>query len=250
MLGPEKCRDNFPELSAAAAILRRHIEIFEYVPGQTSLKWEEIVAPGYVTINGPNLHLVRIGDDHFHVGIPKATAVAEAYQKQTTEMLDMLNTLPSKGLYQGAPPPPPLPRKPPHATNNTTYASPAGHLSQGNSPSTINRAEHQEEEVADFGTNQRTEGSGSDDSANSFQQRAKKRITPDDKYQFLGDDVGYVRLKPKKRVIKNKLRNNKQKKWVMSMKRHWNTSKKDACMAAITIRRCDLSSVSIVTMFV
>jgi hypothetical protein len=79
---------------------------------------------------------------------------------------------------------------------------------------------------------------GSDDSE---ERRAKKRITPDAKYQFLGDEYGFLRLSPKKRAIKNKMRNNLQNKWVMSMKRHWKTQKQNACMAAITIKRCDLS---------
>ncbi len=48
MLGTHKGRGNFPELSAAAAILQRHIEIFEYVAGETDLKWEEIMAPGSI----------------------------------------------------------------------------------------------------------------------------------------------------------------------------------------------------------
>jgi hypothetical protein len=246
MLGPLKCRGHFPELCAAAAILQRHIEIFEYVPGETSLKWEEIVAPGNQTIHGPNLQLVRIGDDHYHVGTPRATAVAEAYRNQTAEMVKMLYNVPNKSLYQG-PPPPPLPPRSPHATKINTLPTTAGHFPLGNPPPSINRAEHQEEEVADFDTNKSPEGSDSDGSATSSQQRAKRRITPDEKYQFLGDDVGFVRLKSHKRVIKNKLRNNKQKKWVMSIKRHWNTAKKDACMAAITIRRCDLSKASIVS---
>ncbi len=104
-----------------------------------------------------------------------------------------------------------------------------------------------EEDMAALESNESTAGNDSDGLSDSSQQRAKKRITPDAKYQFLGDDIGYLCLKPKKRVIKNKLRNNKQKKWVMSMKRHWHTSTKDASMAAITIKRCDLSSVCIVT---
>ncbi len=56
-------------ITAAACILERHIEIFEYVAGETALKWEEILAPAHVTVKGPNLQLVRIGDDHYHVGI-------------------------------------------------------------------------------------------------------------------------------------------------------------------------------------
>ena len=191
--------------------MQRHIEIFEYVPGETSLQWEEILAPGNLTIQGPNLQLVRIGDDHYHVGIPRAMAVTEAYRNQTAEMVEMLNNLPNKSAYQG-PPPPPLPPRSPHATNINTLPTTAGHFTLGNPPPSINRAEHQVEDVADFDTNKSTgEGSESDGSATSSQQRAKKRITPDEKYQFLGDDVGFVRLKSHKRVIKNKLRNNKEK---------------------------------------
>ena len=52
--------------------------------------------------------------------------------------------------------------------------------------------------------------------------------------------------RPKKRVLKNKMRNYLQKKWVMSMKRHWKTKKQNANMAAITIKRSDLSKVGYV----
>ena len=128
----------------------------------------------------------------------------------------MLQNLPTKLLHPPLPPPP-LPPAPHRATHNQTLTA------------------NTEEFPGD------TESEGSFDRS---QQRAKKRITPDAKYQFMGDDVGFVRLKGKKRVIKNKLKNNNQKKWTMSMKRHWNTAQKDKCMAAISIKRSELSSVS------
>ena len=252
MLGTQKGRCNFPELSAAAAILQRHIEIFEYIAGETDLKWEEIMAPAYVTVTGPNLQLVRIGNDHYHVGITMEKAVAEAYRTQTAEMVDMLYNH-SKQRTNGGPPPPPPPLPPnlsQHATGRHNIPQSMSRFSIGNAPLLDNGAVDQQEDRGASDTNQSSDGSDSDDSADSSQKRAKKRITPDAKYQFLGDDLGYLRLKPKKRVIKNKLRNNKQKKWVMSMKRHWNTTKKNKCMEAITIKRSDLSKVTIVTKYV
>ena len=109
-------------ITAAACILERHIEIFEYVPGETTLKWEEILAPAHVTVKGPNLQLVRIGDDHYHVGIPQATTVAEAYRRQTAEMMDLLHNGPTKHL-QPPQPPPPLPPRPPPVNYNGTLSS-------------------------------------------------------------------------------------------------------------------------------
>jgi hypothetical protein len=225
MLGPKPSRGNFPELAAAAAVLKRHIEIYTYAVGDTTLKWEEIVSPANVNVEGPNISLVRIGDDQYHVGIRTPGSAGESQRTETANMLGLLDKMQklhqdnARSLQQPPPPPPKhLKTQQPHEASDK--GTEEGAESQDNSASSDNE--------------------GSDDSE---ERRAKKRITPDAKYQFLGDDYGFLRLPPKKRVIKNKMRNNLQKKWVMSMKRHWKTQKQNACMAAITIKRCDLSKV-------
>jgi hypothetical protein len=73
--------------------------------------------------------------------------------------------------------------------------------------------------------------------------RRKKRITEDGMWEYLGDDKGFVRLAPAKQPKTYTKRSNFRKKWTTAMKRHWNTIKKTKAMAAITIRRCDLSTV-------
>jgi hypothetical protein len=57
----------------------------------------------------------------------------------------------------------------------------------------------------------------------------------------LAPGEGFVRLPPKQKKNRKKhIRNNAQKNCSMSMKRHWNTPKKDQAMEDITIKRCDM----------
>ncbi len=85
--------------------------------------------------------------------------------------------------------------------------------------------------------------SDNNEESDSFMRR-KKRITEDGMWEYLGDDKGFVRLAPAKQPKTYTKRSNFRKKWTTAMKRHWNTIKKTKAMAAITIRRCDLSTVT------
>ncbi len=141
------------------------------------------------------------GDD-CHAGIGGPASLAETQRSQTNEMLGLLDNL-QKGKQiqqlpqENPPPPPPKPQTSPLQLGNpfaSTNVGPATGTSEGR-------------ESEDNG-----EDSDNDGSEDSVERKRKKRITPDAKYEFLGDSYGYLRLPGKKRVHKNKLRNNVEKK--------------------------------------
>jgi hypothetical protein len=112
MLGPKPSRGNFPELAAAAAVLKRHIEVYTYAEGDTTLKWEEIVTPANIIVEGPNIALVRIGVDQYHVGVRTPASALESQRTEADNMLGLIDNLQkrhqdhARSLQQPPPPPP------------------------------------------------------------------------------------------------------------------------------------------------
>jgi hypothetical protein len=80
------------------------------------------------------------------------------------------------------------------------------------------------------------------DSASETETKKAALITPDGLYEYLGEGLGFKKLS-KKRKRGHIKRNTVSKKWATAMRRHWNSAKKDAAMAAITMKRCDMSTV-------
>jgi hypothetical protein len=97
---------------------------------------------------------------------------------------------------------------------------------------------------ASSATNSTSSSESDNNEESDSSKRKKKRITEDGMWEYLGDDKGFVRLAPAKQPKTYTKRSNLRKKWTTAMKRHWNTIKKTKAMAAITIRRCDLSMVT------
>jgi hypothetical protein len=95
---------------------------------------------------------------------------------------------------------------------------------------------------ADIHGNAREDSSCTRSGCSDTKTLKKALITPDGRYEYLGEGVGFQRLKSK-RKRGHIQRNNLSKKWAIAMRRHWNSAKKDAAMAAITIKRCDMSEV-------
>ena len=162
------------------------------------------------------------------------SSAAEAHRNETNKMLGLLEcTLQLVNQHKNVPPlqqPPPPPMLNTTLNLSNTFASKHGGCATGTTEASGSEDED-------------STPSDNDGSEDSEERRRKKRITPDAKFQFLGDEYGYLRLPPKKRVVKNKMRNKVQKKWEMSMKRHWKTKKQEKCIGAITIRRCNISTV-------
>ncbi len=81
------------------------------------------------------------------------------------------------------------------------------------------------------------------DTPNETENLNKPLITPDGLYGYLGEGLGFKKLQNKRKRGHYIKRNTLTKKWATAMRRHWNSAKKDAAMAAITMKRCDMSTV-------
>jgi hypothetical protein len=72
MLPPSRQWGDYSEIEAAAAIYQHHIVILEYIADENRLHPILVEVPGKEDEEAPTIHLARVGQNHFHAGIPIA----------------------------------------------------------------------------------------------------------------------------------------------------------------------------------
>ena len=93
MLGRGKDWGDYPELVAAAVLYQHHIQVLELVDTEQPLSSITIEVPGLLDDEAPTIHIVRVGQNHYHAGI-KPTAHLLYYEVVVT------NDFSTSQLYQ------------------------------------------------------------------------------------------------------------------------------------------------------
>jgi hypothetical protein len=83
LLGRGKDWGDYPELVAAAILYQHHIQVLELVDTEQPLSSMKIEVPGLLDDEAPTIHIVRVGQNHYHAGI-KPTAHLLLYEVVVT----------------------------------------------------------------------------------------------------------------------------------------------------------------------
>jgi hypothetical protein len=72
MLPPSRDWGDYSEIVAAASIYQHHIMILEYIADENQIAQILVKVPGKEDKEAPTIHLARVGQNHFHAGMPVA----------------------------------------------------------------------------------------------------------------------------------------------------------------------------------